>query len=48
VGVLFGTFDARAQAADALAALPTPLRQFKPYVRSVDSLREEARRAQGQ
>jgi len=48
VGVLFGTFDGRAPAAEALAALPTPLRQFKPYVRSVDSLREEARRAQGQ
>jgi type II secretory pathway predicted ATPase ExeA/septal ring-binding cell division protein DamX len=48
VGVLFGAFDARAPAADALGALPPPLRQFKPYVRSVDALREEVRRAQGQ
>jgi septal ring-binding cell division protein DamX len=48
VGVLFGAFEARGQAADALGTLPAPLRQFKPYVRSVDALREEARRAQGQ
>ena len=48
VGVLYGAYDGRAQATDALASLPAPLRQFKPYVRSVDSLREEARRAQGQ
>ena len=47
VGVLFGRFEARAQAAEALAALPPALRQFKPYVRSIDSVREEARRAQG-
>ena len=46
VGVLYGAFEARAQAAEALAALPAPLRQFRPYVRSVDALREEARRAQ--
>ena len=48
VGVLFGGYEQRAQAAEALAGLPQPLRQFKPYVRSLDSLREEARRAQGQ
>jgi hypothetical protein len=48
VGVLFGGYGQRAQAADALAGLPQPLRQFKPYVRSLDSVREEARRAQGQ
>ena len=47
LGVLFGGFDARAQAAEALAALPAELRQFRPYIRSLDSLREEARRAQG-
>jgi len=47
LGVLFGRFEARAQAADALATLPASLRQFKPYVRSIDALRDEARRAQG-
>jgi septal ring-binding cell division protein DamX len=47
VGVLLGGFEARAQAADALAHLPEALRQFKPYVRSIESVREEARRAQG-
>jgi hypothetical protein len=47
VGVLFGGFEARAQASDALAHLPEALRQFKPYVRSIESVREEARRAQG-
>ena len=46
VGVLFGAFPIRNDAADALGTLPTALRQFKPYVRSVDGLREEARRAQ--
>ncbi|HEX5129211.1 MAG TPA: AAA family ATPase [Usitatibacter sp.] len=48
VGVLFGAFEARNQAADALGGLPAALRQFKPYVRSVDALREEVRRSQGQ
>jgi septal ring-binding cell division protein DamX len=46
VGVLFGAFQVRNEAFDALGMLPTALRQFKPYVRSVDGLREEARRAQ--
>ena len=48
VGVLFGAYEARGQAAEALAALPAELRQFKPYVRSLESVREEARRSQGQ
>jgi len=48
LGVLFGGFEARAQANEALAGLPTDLRQFKPYVRSLDAVREEARRAQAQ
>ena len=48
LGVLFGRFEARAQANEALAGLPTDLRQFKPYVRSIDAVREEARRAQAQ
>lgn len=48
VGVLYGGFEDRARAAEALAGLPAGLRQFKPYVRSVEALREEARRAQPQ
>ena len=48
LGVLFGSFEARAQANEALAGLPTDLRQFKPYVRSIEAVREEARRAQAQ
>jgi septal ring-binding cell division protein DamX len=48
MGVLFGGYAQRTQATEALADLPQALRQFKPYVRSLDSLREEARRAQGQ
>jgi type II secretory pathway predicted ATPase ExeA len=46
LGVLFGTFDERAGAATALAALPESLRQFRPYVRSLDGIREDARRAE--
>ena len=48
VGVLFGAYEARAQATDALSTLPVELRQFRPYVRSLESVRDEARRAQGQ
>ena len=48
MGVLFGAYEARAQATEALASLPVSLRQFRPYVRSLDAVREEARRAQGQ
>jgi type II secretory pathway predicted ATPase ExeA len=44
VGVLFGPFADRGEAADALAVLPAGLRQFKPYVRSIDAIREDARR----
>jgi type II secretory pathway predicted ATPase ExeA/septal ring-binding cell division protein DamX len=46
LGVLFGTFDERAGAAAALGALPESLKQFRPYVRSLDVIREEARRAE--
>jgi type II secretory pathway predicted ATPase ExeA/septal ring-binding cell division protein DamX len=48
MGVLYGAYEARAQATDALATLPAELRQFRPYVRSLESVRDEARRAQGQ
>jgi MSHA biogenesis protein MshM len=43
LGVLFGTFPDRVQAGAALDALPTNLRQFRPYVRSIASVREDAR-----
>ncbi|MEO5691870.1 MAG: AAA family ATPase [Usitatibacter sp.] len=44
VGVLFGTYPDRAKATEALAALPANLRQFKPYVRSIEAIREDTRR----
>jgi MSHA biogenesis protein MshM len=47
VGVLFGSYADRGQASEALAALPAGLRQFRPYVRSLDAVREDARRAPG-
>jgi septal ring-binding cell division protein DamX len=47
-GVLYGPFRAKAEAVEALNALPVGLRQFGPYVRSLESLRDEARRASRQ
>ena len=46
VGVLFGTWNDRGQATNALAALPSQVRLFRPYVRSLDNVREDARRAE--
>jgi len=46
LGVIYGAWDDRGQAMAALAALPEALRQFKPYVRPLESVREEARRAE--
>ena len=46
VAVLLGSFGERGKAIDALETLPPTLRQFKPYVRSIDIVREDARRAQ--
>ena len=46
LGVLLGPFDARADAGAALDALPQPLRQFRPFVRTLDSVREDARRSE--
>jgi septal ring-binding cell division protein DamX len=45
-GVLYGTFKDRNEAIAALEALPPQLRQFKPYVRPLEALREEARRSE--
>jgi MSHA biogenesis protein MshM len=46
LGVLLGAYGDRSEAAAALAALPESLRIFRPYVRSVDAVREDARRAE--
>ena len=45
LGVLLGPFDSRADAATALESLPAPLRQFRPFVRTMDAVRDDARRA---
>ena len=45
-GVLYGPFAAKGEANDALGALPATMKQFGPYVRSLDAVREEARRAE--
>ena len=45
LGVLIGAFDERVDANAALGSLPENLKQFKPYVRSLDSVREDARKA---
>ena len=46
LGVLLGPFDARDQAGAALESLPATLRQFRPFVRTMDAVREDARRAE--
>ncbi len=46
LGVLFGTFEERGDATLALASLPESLRQFRPYVRPLEGVREDARRAE--
>ncbi|HEX7558703.1 MAG TPA: AAA family ATPase [Usitatibacter sp.] len=46
LGVLFGTFGERGDASTALAALPESLKQFRPYVRPLEAVREDARRAE--
>ena len=46
LGVLFGTFEERGEANIALASLPENLRQFRPYVRPLEGVREDARRAE--
>ncbi len=44
VGVLYGAFQTRKEASEAMAALPANLRQFRPYVRAVESVRNDLRR----
>jgi septal ring-binding cell division protein DamX len=44
MGVVYGVFATRREAGEAMAALPPGLRQFKPYVRSVDAVRSDLRR----
>jgi hypothetical protein len=45
VGLLYGTFPDRGAAAEALTAIPANLRQFRPFVRSLSGVRDDARRA---
>jgi type II secretory pathway predicted ATPase ExeA len=46
LGVLIGGFRERGEALAALDALPEPLKQFRPYVRPIDAVRDDARRSQ--
>jgi type II secretory pathway predicted ATPase ExeA len=46
LGVLFGTFEERGAATLALASMPEGLKQFRPYVRPIEAVREDARRAE--
>jgi type II secretory pathway predicted ATPase ExeA len=43
---LYGPFAAKGEASEALASLPATMKQFGPYVRSLEAVREDARRAQ--
>ena len=47
LGVLVGPYPERAEALAAVESLPAQLRQFRPYVRTFEALRDEARRADG-
>jgi MSHA biogenesis protein MshM len=47
LGVLYGAFDERGAANAALASLPENLKQFRPYVRPIDVVREDVKRAEG-
>jgi type II secretory pathway predicted ATPase ExeA len=46
LGVLLGAFEQRGEALAAMEALPENLKQFRPYVRSLEGVREDARRAE--
>jgi septal ring-binding cell division protein DamX len=47
ISVLFGTYADRPEAIATLASLPEGLRQFRPYVRPIEAIRDEVRRAEG-
>ena len=42
--VLYGSFPSRETAQEAMDRLPPPLRAFKPYLRTVQGIREEMSR----
>jgi type II secretory pathway predicted ATPase ExeA/septal ring-binding cell division protein DamX len=44
VGVLYGSFQTRREATEAMNALPANLRQFRPYVRTVEGVKNDVRR----
>jgi septal ring-binding cell division protein DamX len=44
VGVLYGAFQTRREASEAMGALPGNLRQFRPYVRAVEAVRSDLRK----
>jgi septal ring-binding cell division protein DamX len=46
LGVLVGPYPQQAEALAAVETLPQQLRQFRPYVRTFEALRDEARRAE--
>ncbi|MES2354568.1 MAG: AAA family ATPase [Pseudomonadota bacterium] len=45
INVVYGGFESRAEAQKAIAALPPSLRQFKPYLRTVQLIRNENKSA---
>jgi len=45
IGVLYGAFRERPEAIAALAKLPEPLKVFRPYVRPLEAVRDDVRRA---
>ena len=45
VAVLYGAFGERGDATTALDGLPPTLRQFRPYVRPIEAIRDDARQA---
>jgi type II secretory pathway predicted ATPase ExeA len=44
IGVILGAFPSRTEAAQALESLPASVRQFRPYVRSVEAVRTDVRK----
>ena len=46
VGVILGAYEEQKDASVALASLPENLKQFRPYVRSLDGVRDDALRAE--